>query len=441
MRPVFKYVIQDIFPFSVSTVFSNSEQGAWFDPSDLTTMFQDSAGTTPVTAPAQTVGKMLDKSGRGNHATQATLGQRTIYGINPITGTRNLLTYTEEFAAVSWSRTNAAVTVNAAQSPTGTMTAAKLVATAATGEHSIAQGFTVVASTAHTFSCYMKAAEETVGVVWQNVLGGTLFNLTTGVVISGVAGSSITDAGNGWYRCSVPYTPSSTDGLVRIYPRQSTSYTGDGTSGILIWGAQVEQSAAATAYQKVVTQYEVTEAGVQSVGYIAFDGSDDGMVTGTITPAINKMQVFAGVRKLSDSAQGIVAEMSATIASNNGSFALTAPNSAAANYNFSSKGTTQTDNVVTTYTAPITSVISGLGDIAGASNLIRVNGAQVGSTLTTQGTGNYLAYALYLGRRGGASSPFNGRLYSLIVRFGPSLSSRQISQIEAYVAMKTGVIL
>jgi hypothetical protein len=177
----------------------------------------------------------------------------TFYGFYGSSGSlRNLLTYTEEFAAINWARINSAVTVNAAQSPSSTMTAAKLVATAATGEHYIAQGVTVVASTAHTFSCYMKAAEENVGVVWQNVLGGTLFNLTTGAVISGVAGSSITAAGNGWYRCSVPYTPSSTDGLVRIYPRQSTSYTGDGTSGILIWGAQLELGSTATAYQKVV---------------------------------------------------------------------------------------------------------------------------------------------------------------------------------------------
>jgi hypothetical protein len=187
-----------------------------------------------------------------------------------------------------------------------------------------------------------------------------------------------------------------------------------------------------------VTQYEVTQTGIQSIGYLVFDGVDDGMITGTITPGIDKAQVFAGVRKLSDAAQKIVAEMSATIASNNGAFALTAPNSAAANYNFSSKGTTQTDNVVTTYTAPITSVISGLGDIAGASNLIRVNGSEVGSTLTTQGTGNYLAYPLYIGRRGGSTLPYNGRIYSLIARFGANLATDQITSAENWVNGKTG---
>jgi hypothetical protein len=65
--------------FSPALLFANDEEGAWFDPSDLSTLFQDSAGTTPVTTAGQPVGKMLDKSGRGNHATQATSAARPTY--------------------------------------------------------------------------------------------------------------------------------------------------------------------------------------------------------------------------------------------------------------------------------------------------------------------------------------------------------------------------
>jgi lysophospholipase L1-like esterase len=54
---------------SLLPLFANDEQGVWFDPSDFSTMFQDSAGTTPVTAVGQQVGKMLDKSGNENHIT------------------------------------------------------------------------------------------------------------------------------------------------------------------------------------------------------------------------------------------------------------------------------------------------------------------------------------------------------------------------------------
>lgn len=61
-----------------SRLFDNGEEGAWYDPSDLSTMFQDGSGTTPVTADGQPVGKILDKSGRGNHASQATAAARPI---------------------------------------------------------------------------------------------------------------------------------------------------------------------------------------------------------------------------------------------------------------------------------------------------------------------------------------------------------------------------
>ena len=62
-----------------ASLFAGGTEGAWYDPSDLSTLFQDSAGTTPVTASGQPVGLMLDKSGNDNHATQAISAKRPIY--------------------------------------------------------------------------------------------------------------------------------------------------------------------------------------------------------------------------------------------------------------------------------------------------------------------------------------------------------------------------
>jgi hypothetical protein len=50
--------------FNPRSLFAAGEQGVWYDPSDLSTMFQDTAGTTPVTAAGQAVGLVLDKSGQ-----------------------------------------------------------------------------------------------------------------------------------------------------------------------------------------------------------------------------------------------------------------------------------------------------------------------------------------------------------------------------------------
>jgi len=66
-----------------STLFETGQQGVWYDPSDLTTLSQDSAGTTPVTTSSQPVGKMLDLSGNGNHASQATAAARPTYQVTP----------------------------------------------------------------------------------------------------------------------------------------------------------------------------------------------------------------------------------------------------------------------------------------------------------------------------------------------------------------------
>lgn len=59
-----------------ASAFVSGERGLWLDPSDLATLFQDAGGTTPVTAVGQPVGRILDKSGNGNHLSQSDTGKR-----------------------------------------------------------------------------------------------------------------------------------------------------------------------------------------------------------------------------------------------------------------------------------------------------------------------------------------------------------------------------
>lgn len=69
-------------PFSPAQLFAAGEPGIWLDPSDLSTLFQDAAGTQPVTAPGQPVGCVLDKSGQGHHAVQPAAGARPVWRID-----------------------------------------------------------------------------------------------------------------------------------------------------------------------------------------------------------------------------------------------------------------------------------------------------------------------------------------------------------------------
>ena len=68
--------------FNPLSLFAAGEKGVWFDPTDISTLFQDAAGTQPVTAYGQKVGKILDKSGNGNHATQSNAALCPTYQID-----------------------------------------------------------------------------------------------------------------------------------------------------------------------------------------------------------------------------------------------------------------------------------------------------------------------------------------------------------------------
>lgn len=74
----------------------SENNGAWLDPSDLSTLYQDAAGTTPVTAVELPVGKMLDKSGNGYHATQSITASRPT-----LSARKNILLATETLAPQS----------------------------------------------------------------------------------------------------------------------------------------------------------------------------------------------------------------------------------------------------------------------------------------------------------------------------------------------------
>jgi hypothetical protein len=394
----------------------------------------------------------------GNHAIQGTALQRPTYGVHPVTGIRNRLTYTEDFSNAAWTKGADVATLSVdAIGPDGEASAVTLAdnGSGGTGTNlNIQRSVTVATSTSYTISVFAKAG----GIDWLNLTiaafttPGTsrayfdLANGAVGTVDVGFSSSAMEDFGNGWYRCSVTFTTDVSDTLGQIYiaaasDNGNVSIVRDGASSILIYGAQLELGSTATAYQRVTSQFDVSEAGVAQIGYLSFDGVDDGMVTPTITPGTDKAQVFAGVRKLSGAADGVILETSVT-GTSPGQIAIFAPSVFFGDvYTFVSRGTVRAQAVSSAIPSPTTNVITGIGDISGDRATLRVDGVQVAQDTADQGTGNFLAYPLYIGRRGGTTLPFNGRIYQLIVRFGPNLTDAQIAATESYIAGKTGVEL
>jgi hypothetical protein len=112
-----------------------------------------------------------------------------------------------------------------------------------------------VSGTTYTFSCFVKSAERTQVNFLNNAGGGAnaTFNLSAGTATLGIGVSAlIQNYGNGWYRCILTYTPTATVNFnvqVRLADASgNTSYTGTGTSGLYIFGAQLETGSVATSY-------------------------------------------------------------------------------------------------------------------------------------------------------------------------------------------------
>lgn len=177
--------------------------------------------------------------------------------------------------------------------------------------------------------------------------------------------------------------------------------------------------------------------------YLDFDGTDDEMESGSITPGTNKVQVFAGVRKNSDASVGAITGNRTAIAEPDGFFEMLAPDAvSAATFALEHKGT-GTRRIASTSgnAAPILAVLHGYSDLAGPLVGIRVNSAAAVEVTTDPGGGNFAAGVYKIGRRAATGVRFEGRIYQLMVRFGPNLAGAASDAARQFVAGKTGVSL
>jgi hypothetical protein len=187
-------------------------------------------------------------------------------GVTTAKAEENLVAYSQEFDNAAWIKAASSVTANTTTAPDGTSTADSLIESTQTQTHYISGPIGAgVIGQVYTLSIYAKANTRT-GILLYTAMngnGGTYFDLSAGTVgtTNGTAptSSAISSVGSGWYRCSITYTATITSGTnafqcFLVQSGTTVSYTGDGTSSVYLWGAQIEQRSAISAYTATTTQ-------------------------------------------------------------------------------------------------------------------------------------------------------------------------------------------
>jgi hypothetical protein len=178
----------------------------------------------------------------------------------------NLIRSSEDFSTADWNKTNVTIVSNVASSPIGDLTADLVIPTTTNGEHNVVgtgvqPGAPI--TTPETVTIYAKSAGFNFLAIRSNVNSiwtASFFNLSTGVVSPSAlfTTSTIEDAGNGWYLCRITYSGRTANG-VQIIPARTNgvvSFTGDGISGVYLWGAQVVEGNTPLEYLRTINRQD-----------------------------------------------------------------------------------------------------------------------------------------------------------------------------------------
>jgi hypothetical protein len=230
-------------------------------------------------------------------------------------GSQNLILYSEQFDQSSWTKGDVTVTSNQGVAPDGTTTADKVVIPNNSNGKALYQSFTAALNPI-TISIYAKAAGYNYAVLTMSygnfsprysiTVDLTNGNITKTAFVGSPTGTaqSVISVGNGWYRISVTMDAGGTSSHIFCpspvsNPSQDATYlnvleAGNGTDGILAWGAQVNYGYATT------ERYQVTTTSTNGGGFVTkwYDQSgnnrDAVQTTSTSQPRILCDYYFSG---------------------------------------------------------------------------------------------------------------------------------------------------
>ena len=219
----------------------------------------------------------------------------------------NLLSFTEQFDNAAWTKAGATISTSIRTAPDGNNTADGLIESTSLGGHSVRDSVLCDPSKTYTISAYVKFVSGGRPAIRLRMGDDTGFindarvDVTDGSISSPNETRGVSDfLPNGWLRVFVTGTTSATATSVSLTlemlesRESSVTYQGDGTSGIAIWGAQLQTGTQATSYIK-------TEASPVTSGWRDFntwlsftDNSPVMFIYEPITSAKRRIQISGG---------------------------------------------------------------------------------------------------------------------------------------------------
>jgi prepilin-type N-terminal cleavage/methylation domain-containing protein len=179
----------------------------------------------------------------------------------------NLFLHSAKHNELQWINQDSSDSINTIEtlSPDGTSNATKLFGNnGVTTRQSIYQSVSVTSGTTYTFSVFLKQGQRRYATIWfdsPNISQGAFFgassiiDLQTGTLVTGTT-TRIIPYPDGWYRVHVTATPTTTQSMSMNLsvggPNNNSGApydsTGNGASGIYVWGSQIEVGSFPTSY-------------------------------------------------------------------------------------------------------------------------------------------------------------------------------------------------
>ena len=173
----------------------------------------------------------------------------------------NLITQSEDLTNADWIKAQATVSGNNTTAPDGNNTADKLIINNGSSGGYAYQAKSTTIATIYTGSFYVKAGGVSFTKFQTNISGiyqSAVVNLSTGAITNSTFATTptATSVGNGWYRVSYTVTSGGSNVVMYIDGGCTSiggTFTGNGTDGIFLWGAQFEADAYPTTYIPTTT--------------------------------------------------------------------------------------------------------------------------------------------------------------------------------------------